>query len=174
MLVSLPYDVEHGRICHIESMTHSQLVTMDVPLRLPFQSSSTVLELQMCTRIIFTERRYASAVYVVACVCLSVSPSVCHKPRSSIQTVNCVITQSKSQGMHVVWYFNGVTYNRDAKYTWCRKTFRLSTNNSLKRYIKQTHSFYERWIGSHMRSIEWWHCDNLEWPQPTQLEWMKL
>ena len=52
---------------------------------------------------------------------------------------------------------------RDAKYRWCIKISRFSTNKSL--YLandtRYRHSYYGRRIGTRMRSIKWCH---FQWP----------
>jgi len=56
------------------------------------------------------------------------------------------------------WHFFG-----GAKYSWGIKISRFSTNKSLHlaNDARYRHSYYERWIGTRMRSIKWCH---FQWP----------
>ena len=120
-----------------------------------------------------TDARYRYSKSVRLSVCLSVRPwrSGIRWKRLNIssQFFYHTVAQSYCFHQHQTDSRNsdGVTPCGGDKYRWGIKISRFSTNKSLylandARYL---HSYYGRWIGTHMRSIKWCHFQWL-WTNP--------
>ena len=124
---------------------------------------------------VFTARRYAQARSLLP---PGVSPSVCPSLRMSVTLVHCIQMaedivklfcrphHSSFLNLSTGTQFQGEPLQRGRKIQGSGEILRFLTEIAiyLGNSTRYARGCYETSIGSHMRSIEWWHFQDLEGP----------